>query len=220
MVTPGGFEPSTNCLRGNCSAVELRSHVIYVDVIELVGQTRARYYTAKEFDVNKDVFQPSSIIIVMIELTIPGRGELRIHHLVTDVNGTLAVDGQLLDGLVKRIFTLRDRITFRMITADTHGRQSNIDQQLGLAAVRLDPVNEAAQKAEYVRSLGADTVVAIGQGANDAAMLKEAALGICVLSKEGTAIETFLESDIVVPDIFTAFDLIEKPLRILATLRK
>ena len=156
----------------------------------------------------------------MIELTIPGRGELRIHHLVTDVNGTLAVDGQLLDGLVKRISTLRDRITFRMITADTHGRQFSIDQQLGLAAVRLDPGDEAAQKAEYVRSLGADTVVAIGQGANDAAMLKEAALGICVLSKEGTAIETLLAADIVVPDIFTAFDLIEKPLRILATLRK
>ena len=26
-VTPGGFEPSTNCLRGNCSAVELRSQL-------------------------------------------------------------------------------------------------------------------------------------------------------------------------------------------------
>ena len=156
----------------------------------------------------------------MIELTIPGRGELRIQHMVTDVNGTLAVDGQLLDGLVKHISTLRDRITVHMITADTHGRQSSIDQQLGLTAVRLDPGDEAAQKAEYVRSLGADTVVAIGQGANDAVMLKGAALGICILSKEGTAIETLLAADIVVPDIFAALDLIEKPLRILATLRK
>lgn len=25
-VSPGGFEPPTNCLRGNCSTVELRAH--------------------------------------------------------------------------------------------------------------------------------------------------------------------------------------------------
>ncbi|MCJ7724477.1 MAG: hypothetical protein MUP03_10130, partial [Anaerolineales bacterium] len=32
----------------------------------------------------------------MIELNIPGRGELRLQHLVSDVNGTLAVDGELI----------------------------------------------------------------------------------------------------------------------------
>ncbi len=157
----------------------------------------------------------------MIELTIPGRGELRIQHLVTDVNGTLAVDGQLIDGLVKRITALRDRISVKMITADTHGRQFSIDQQLDLTAVRLIPDrNEAEQKAEFVRGLGAEHVVAIGQGANDAAMLKEAALGICVMSREGVAVETLLAADIVVPDIFAALELLEKPMRILATLRK
>jgi P-type E1-E2 ATPase len=155
----------------------------------------------------------------MIELTIPGRGELRILHVVTDVNGTLAVDGQLPDGLAKRISALRDRVSLHMITADTHGRQAGIDQLLGLTAERLQPGDEAAQKAEFVRRLGAANVVAIGQGANDAAMLKEAALGICVMSREGVAVETLLAADIVVPDTFTALELLEKPLRILATLR-
>jgi P-type E1-E2 ATPase len=155
----------------------------------------------------------------MIELTIPGRGELRILHVVTDVNGTLAVDGQLPDGLAKRISALRDRVSLHMITADTHGRQAGIDQLLGLTAERLQPGNEAAQKAEFVRRLGAANVVAIGQGANDAAMLKEAALGICVMSREGVAVETLLAADIVVPDTFAALELLEKPLRILATLR-
>jgi P-type E1-E2 ATPase len=157
----------------------------------------------------------------MIELTIPGHGQLRIQHLVTDVNGTLAVDGQVIDGLVKRITALRDRISVKMITADTHGRQFSIDQQLDLTAVRLIPDrNEAEQKAEFVRGLGAENVVAIGQGANDAAMLKEAALGICVMSREGVAVETLLAADIVVPDIFAALELLEKPMRTLATLRK
>ena len=156
----------------------------------------------------------------MIELNIPGRGSLQLHHLVADVNGTLAVDGQLLDGLVKKISALRDRLTVHLLTADTHGRQAVIDGQLNLKAVRVPPGNEAAQKADYVRRLGAETVVAIGQGANDAGMLEAAALGICVMSQEGVAVETLLAADLVTPDIFAALELLDKPLRIVASLRK
>ncbi len=156
----------------------------------------------------------------MIELSIPGREALAIEHLVTDVNGTLAVDGQLIEGLAKRIAALRDRVSVHMITADTHGRQALIDGQLSLSAARLEPGDEALQKAAFVRSLGAQKVAAVGQGANDAAMLKEAALGICVMSREGAAVETLLAADIVVPDIMAALDLLDKPLRIIATLRK
>ena len=156
----------------------------------------------------------------MIEITVPGRGPLRIEHLVTDVNGTLAVDGVLLDGLSKRIASLRDRVEIHMLTADTHGRQKSIDEQLNLKATRVQPGNEAEQKAEFVRKLGAETVVSIGQGANDAEMLKAAALGICVMSHEGVAVETLISADILVPDIFAAIDLLNKPLRIIASLRK
>jgi P-type E1-E2 ATPase len=156
----------------------------------------------------------------MIELTIHGRGPLRIEHLVTDVNGTLAVDGILIDGLTKRITSLRDRLEVHMLTADTHGRQSAIDEQLNLKATRIEPGNEAGKIAEFVRLLGAETVVAIGQGANDAEMLKAAALGICVMSQEGAAVDTLLSADIVVPDIFSGLDLLDRPLRIIASLRK
>ncbi len=156
----------------------------------------------------------------MIELAIPGRGELRLQHLVTDVNGTLALDGNLIDGLTRRIAAIRDRLTVHLLTADTHGRQSVIDQQLDLIATRLHPGSEQSQKREYVENLGADTVVALGQGANDAGMLKSAALGICVMSEEGAAAETLLAADLVVPSIFAAFDLLERPVRIVASLRK
>jgi P-type E1-E2 ATPase len=156
----------------------------------------------------------------MIELTIPGRGVLKLEHLVTDVNGTLAVDGQLIEGVAKRIAALRDRLTVHLLTADTHGRQVIIDQQLGLSAVKITAGEEALQKAEYVRKLGSDQVVAIGQGANDAAMLAEASLGICVLSQEGIAKESLLASDLIVPNIIAAFELVEKPLRIIASLRR
>ena len=156
----------------------------------------------------------------MIELTIPGRGSLRLQHLVTDVNGTLAVDGVLIEGLAKRIRTLRDRLEIHMLTADTHGRQAAIDETLNLKSTRVQPGNEAGRKAEFVRNLGADMVVAIGQGANDAEMLKAAALGICVMSQEGVAVDTLMSADIIVPDIFAAFDLLDKPVRLIASLRK
>jgi len=136
------------------------------------------------------------------------------------VNGTLALDGMLIEGVSQRIASLRDRLTVHLLTADTHGRQSVIDRQLNLSATRLAPGGEQEQKRSYVESLGADTVVAIGQGANDALMLKAAAIGICVLGTEGAAAETMMVSDIVVPDIFAAFDLLDKPLRIVASLRK
>jgi soluble P-type ATPase len=51
-------------------------------------------------------------------------------------------------------------------------------------------------------------------------MLQEAALGICILSREGSATQAVLAADIITPDIFTALELLEKPLRIVATLRK
>jgi len=63
-------------------------------------------------------------------------------------------------------------------------------------------------------------VIAIGQGANDSSMLKEAAIGICVFSDEGTATEALISSDIVVKDGLAALKLIENPMRMVATLRR
>ena len=156
----------------------------------------------------------------MIELNIPGRGLIQLQHLVCDVNGTLAVDGQLPEGVKKKLSALRDRLSLHLLTADTHGRQDFIDQQLNLKSVRIKPDHEAEQKAAYVENLGAGSCVAIGQGANDAGMLRSASLAICVLSLEGTALETLLAADMVVANINDALNLLEKPLRIVATLRK
>ena len=156
----------------------------------------------------------------MIELNIPGRGLVQLQHLVCDVNGTLAVDGQLPEDVKYRLNVLRDRLVLHLLTADTHGRQDMIDHQLNLKAVRIQPGKESEQKATYVQGLGAETVVAIGQGANDAGMLRAAAVGICVLSPEGTAVEALLEADLLVSNIKEALEILEKPLRIVATLRK
>jgi P-type E1-E2 ATPase len=156
----------------------------------------------------------------MIELFIPGRGEIQIQHLVCDVNGTLAIDGQLIEGVARDFKVLRDRLTIHLLTADTHGRQDWIDQQLGITAVRIQTGNESEQKAAYILQLAPSHVAAIGQGANDELMLKTAEIGICVLSPEGTAVSTLNSADLVVRDIQSALQLFIKPLRLVATLRK
>ena len=156
----------------------------------------------------------------MIELTIPGRGTIQLEHLVCDVNGTLAVDGSLIEGVAQALSGLGDRLAIHLVTADTHGKQAIIDQQLALTAVRLSPGDEPGQKAAFVRRLGAASVVAVGQGANDAGMLSAAAIGIATLSPEGLAVESLHAADLVVTDILAAFELLEKPMRLVATLRK
>jgi P-type E1-E2 ATPase len=156
----------------------------------------------------------------MIRFNVPGLGEYQLEHLVMDVNGTLAVDGELIEGVALKLSTLQGLVRIHLLTADTHGRQSLIDQQLGVTAVRIQPGGEAQQKADYVNRLGRDGVVAIGQGANDAEMLKAARLGICVLSMEGVARDTLLACDLLAPTILSALELLEKPARITASLRR
>jgi P-type E1-E2 ATPase len=156
----------------------------------------------------------------MIEIEIPGRGVMQLHHLVSDVNGTLALDGQLLPGVVEALRALGQQLEIHLLTADTYGRQAAIDQALGLTAVRIPHGKESEAKAAYVDKLGAHRVVALGQGANDAGMLKAAALGICVLSPEGTAGEAAQAAGVLVPDIAAALALLQNPRRLVATLRR
>ncbi|HLC33844.1 MAG TPA: hypothetical protein VJJ70_02450 [Anaerolineales bacterium] len=155
-----------------------------------------------------------------VELNIPGRGPLRFEHLVLDVNGTLAVDGQLIDGVPRQLAELRGQLTIHLLTADTFGRQAEIDQVLSLTAVRLRPGGEPQQKADFVTALGAQRVVSIGQGANDAAMLHAAGLGIAVVSPEGLAAASLAAADVVAPSISAALDLLLHPMRLVATLRE
>lgn len=156
----------------------------------------------------------------MIELNIPGRGLIQLYHLVSDVNGTLALDGTLLPGVSNALLALGDRLELHLLTADTHGKQAAIDRQLGLQAVRIPPGGESEHKAAFVEQLGTEHVIAFGQGANDAGMLKAAGLGIAVLSAEGLAVETLTAADLLVPDIQSGLALLERPLRLVASLRR
>ena len=155
----------------------------------------------------------------MLEVNIPSFGRLQLQYLVLDVNGTLALDGRLLSGVSERIGRLSAILEPSLVSADTQGTLSTLAESLKIKAKRLDPGNESKQKAEWVESLGPARVVAIGNGANDAEMLRRAALGIAVMGKEGLSTKSLGAADILAPSIETALDLLLLPRRLMATLR-
>jgi soluble P-type ATPase len=157
----------------------------------------------------------------MIELVIPNYRSLALRRLVLDVNGTLALDGVLLPGVAERLARLKAEIDLHLLTADTHGRQAEIDRALGTQAILLrrgEP--EAERKAAYVRALEPESVVAIGNSESDRLMLGEAALGVAVLGPEGLAMGALREADIAAADIGDALDLLLHPKRLVGTLRR
>lgn len=155
----------------------------------------------------------------MIEVDIPGAETLRLSHLVLDYNGTLALDGELLDGVAEKIAELASHVRVHVITADTHGTVAEKLLGLPCALQIIGSKEQDSLKDAYVRSLGADTVAAIGNGRNDRLMLKTAALGIALIQEEGASIAAILQADIVCTDILNAFDLLLQPARLKATLR-
>lgn len=156
----------------------------------------------------------------MLRITIPHAGELRLSHLVCDVNGTLAVDGRLQDGVAELIARLRPELDVHLLTSDTHGGQDAIDTALGLGAVRIPPGDAAAPaKQRYLEALGGPSCVAIGNGANDVLMLRAAGLAVVVIGPEGAARAALGEADVVVTSGAAALRLLTTPARLVATLR-
>ncbi len=100
----------------------------------------------------------------MIELTIPGWGDFALEHLVLDLNGTLAVDGMLLEGVAERLERLRPQLEIHLVTADTRGTQSTIEAELKVTTTRIKAGHEREQKANLISQLGPERVVAIGNG--------------------------------------------------------
>lgn len=147
-------------------------------------------------------------------------GKLRLEHVMLDVNGTMALDGKPIEGVAERLRLLAARVSVLAITAATHGRLAQLREALGVPVEVIERGREAEQKRDRVVSLGAGGVAAIGNGANDALMLQEAALGIVVLGPEGAARAAALAADVWAGDVREALDLLARPDRLVATLRR
>ncbi len=155
----------------------------------------------------------------MIEIDVPGFDRLRLSHFVSDYNGTLAVDGKLICGVIEKLNALAELLDVHIVTADTVG---NVRREITGLSCRLEILegqHHDRQKKAYVEQLGSSSVVAMGNGRNDRLMLAAARIGIAVTGKEGCAVETLKAADIHVTDALDGLDLLVNPKRLIATLR-
>ncbi|TFG06015.1 MAG: HAD family hydrolase [Promethearchaeota archaeon] len=157
----------------------------------------------------------------MLSVTIPGLGPLNIQYVVSDLNGTLSMNGEINPKLPAKINALKAiGITFYVLSADTRGKLHELATQLGaIPHILTFQGKESTEKAEFIIKLGAENVVAIGNGNNDYLMLKAAKIGIAVLGKEGLSIKALLNSDICVSSPEEALDLLLNPINLLSSLR-
>lgn len=158
--------------------------------------------------------------VSMIEADIPGRGLLRLKTLVLDYNGTIALDGVLLDEVKELIIRLSELLEIFILTSDTYGSVRAQCQALPVRVHVLSSEDHTHEKENFILGLGAKQAAAVGNGANDRLMLKRAALGIAVIGSEGSATEALMSSDAVVKDIREALGLFLNPRRLVATLRQ
>ena len=152
----------------------------------------------------------------MLHIPIPGADDLRLEHLVMDVNGTLSDRGNLIEGVADRLAELRADLALHVLSADTFATAEALAAGLGAAFRR---VRTGADKRAYIERLGAQRCVAVGNGANDVPMFRAAGLGIAVLGAEGTHSEALHAATIACRSIAEALDLLLEPRVLTATLR-
>jgi soluble P-type ATPase len=154
----------------------------------------------------------------MFKLDMPGFGLLELEHIVLDYTGTLSFNGALLPNVKEKLNELAKILSIHVLTADTFGTAIDELAEIFCEIRIITGGNLDVQKEEYAKSLGAEKVVAIGNGLNDRRMLKIARLAISVTGREGCAVETLLAADIQIMDIVDALDLMLNPKRLKATL--
>jgi len=155
----------------------------------------------------------------MLEIDIPGFGSVRLEHLVSDFTGTLSVNGQLIPKVDSRLNKVAEFMNIHILTADTFGKVMAELKGINCEIHILTGENQDVQKEEYVAKLGADNVVAFGNGNNDRRMLQAARIGIAVSEGEGCAVDAILAANIHVRSAVDGLDLLLNPKRLKATLR-
>ncbi|MCJ7747592.1 MAG: hypothetical protein MUP27_07590 [Desulfobacterales bacterium] len=154
----------------------------------------------------------------MIIIERPGQGNLEIEFVLIDFEGTVASDRRVHPKAKDKINLLSKRTKIYILAK---GEKEGVEESLRRVKAEIFWLPEgdfSRRKLDLLRQLGATRTVAIGNGVDDAPMIEEAGLGICIISKEGTSAEAMKRADVVVSNILDALDFLLKPLRQKATL--
>ncbi|WP_287125685.1 ATPase P [Desulfobacter sp.] len=155
----------------------------------------------------------------MIRIEIPGTGPVNIQNVIFDYNGTIAADGRLLDGVGPAMNRLAHRLDFHVVTADTFGSVRAQLEGVKAEVVLISNQEQDQKKLDVLKHIGPETTMAVGNGVNDALMLKHARLGVAVLGEEGMALPALMSADVMIRHVLDLFAFFENPKRLIATLR-
>jgi len=156
----------------------------------------------------------------MMTIQRPGRSNLDIEFILIDFEGTLASDRRLHPKAKDKINLLSKRTNIFILAGEEKERVEEVLRKVKAEIVYLTEGESSKKKLDLLRRLGPDRTVAVGNGVDDVPMIQEAALGVCVLGKEGTSSEAMEKADVVFMNILDALDFLLKPLRQKATLGK
>ncbi|MEW6600360.1 MAG: ATPase P [Nitrospirota bacterium] len=155
----------------------------------------------------------------MLEIDIPGFGAVKLKRLVSDFTGTLSFNGELIPGVKERINRLSESLSIHVLTSDTFGTAKAELKDVRCKVHVLEGEYHDLQKEEFVEQLGANGVVAYGNGNNDRKMLRAARIGIAVTEGEGCSVDILMAATVHVTSITAGLDLLLYPKRLKATLR-
>lgn len=160
----------------------------------------------------------------VVELDLPCGVFYNLKYLVLDLDGTLTTDGRWIEGVVERLKAVSQLLTVYILTSDTNQTVHELTQSLiennDIHIITLAAGRGDVQKLEFIANIGCEYTAAIGNGCNDAIMLKNASLGICIIGKEGASKEAIFASKVVFTNICDALDIFLRKNRMIATLRK
>jgi soluble P-type ATPase len=149
----------------------------------------------------------------MIPIERPGLNPLEIEFVLIDFEGTLAIDRRVHPKAKDKINLLSKRTKIYILTKEKKELIEERLRKVKAEIIYLAEGDSSQRKLDLLRQLGPTGCVAIGNGLDDAAMIQEAGIGICVIGKEGSSGEAVKNAALVFTDILDALDFLLKPLR-------
>jgi soluble P-type ATPase len=154
----------------------------------------------------------------MITIQRPGKESLQIEYILIDFEGALAADRRVHPKAKDKINLLSKRTKIFVLTTGEKEGVAETLKKVKAEVVYLTGKEASLAKLDLMKRLGEARTAAIGNGADDGPMIEGAALGICVIGKEGAAGEALRNADVVMASILDALDFLLKPLRQKSTL--
>ncbi len=153
----------------------------------------------------------------MIAIQRPGQAPLEADFLLIGFEGTLATDRRTHPKAKDKINLLSKRLKIYVLTTSERAVVEEALRRVKAEVIFMTEGGASETKLGLLRQLGKDRAVALGSGLSDVSILKESALGICVLNREGATTEAVAGADLVMLNVLDALDFLLKPLRQKAT---